>query len=82
MPNESFTIVIIYPDGEIWTGDGTFTPGSDVLKTNKEGEFEYKYRLYEVSDSFNPEGLYIVRVINPAGNVTAEMTFTDATVRW
>lgn len=81
-PNESFTIVVICPDGTIVKGDGKFTPGSDVIKSDKHGKFEYKYQLYEVSESFNPEGLYTVKVLNPAGNIAAEITFSDSTVRW
>lgn len=82
MPNEVYTIEVVRPDGSIVKGDGTFEPGTDIIDSDKEGIFKYKYQLAEVSDAFNPEGTYIVSVFDFSGNFVAGTIFTDSTVRW
>jgi hypothetical protein len=75
-PNTEYTVVVIRPNGEIVTGDGTYTPGSDTVTTNGGGNFNYHYTLCGVDGTFN------VNVVGPDGLVKASTSFTDATVRW
>jgi hypothetical protein len=75
-PNTDYIVEIIRPNGEIVTGDGTFTKGSDTVTTNGGGNFNYHYTLCGV------DGKFIVNVIGPDGKIKASTSFTDATVRW
>ncbi len=75
-PKAVYTIVVIRPDGSIVVGDGSFVLGSDSVKTNKGGNFNYHYKLDGI------EGKYIVNVVDSNGIIVASTSFTDATVRW
>lgn len=80
--NETYMIVITRPDGSIVKGDGSLEEGSDEIKTDKKGRFKYKYLLEKVSESFNPEGTYLIEVFDSSGELIAYNSFTDSTVRW
>jgi hypothetical protein len=75
-PDTAYIIEVIRPDGEIVTGDGTFTLGSDTVTTNGGGNFNYHYTLC------GEDGTFDVNVIGPDGEIKASTSFTDATVRW
>ena len=76
LPKETYTIVVIRPVGpdglsSIVTGDGTFTPGSDSITTDSNGEFNYDYILDGIL------GTYQVKAVDSSGSTIAEITFTD-----
>ena len=75
-PKTAYIVQIIRPNGDIFTGDGTSTPGSDTVTTNGGGNFNYHYTLCGV------DGTFIVNVVSPDGETIASTSFTDATVRW
>ena len=80
----SLAVVVIRPDNSIVKGDGTFTPGWDVVQVGGDGTYLYDYKLDGIL------GLYKVKVFD-AGSVPeisaildgsamplASTTFTDA----
>jgi hypothetical protein len=76
-PNTAYIVQIIRPNGDIFTGDGTSTPGSDTVTTNGGGNFNYHYTLCGV------DGIFNVNIIgSDDGKLKASTSFTDATVRW
>ena len=65
---------ITRPDGSVITGDGNFTPGSDVVFTGEDGSLYYEYILN------GSEGTYTVDVLGAGDVVLATTTFTDGVV--
>ncbi|MFL5780534.1 MAG: SdrD B-like domain-containing protein, partial [Thermoleophilaceae bacterium] len=64
---------IVRPDGSVVTGDGTETPGSDMVRTRADGSLGYDYRLGTV------DGTYWVYAVDPDTNaILAMTTFEDA----
>src|SRR5205085_5305193 len=73
-PSCDVVVKVTRPDGSVVTGDGTFTPGSDIVTTDFLGNFSYDYQLPS-----NPaiEGIYSVDVLGLADTVLASTTFKD-----
>jgi len=73
-----YDVPVIRPDGSIVKGDGSFTPGWDIVLSDGSGAFAYLYKLNGI------EGIYEVRVYpspwsGDLGEVPlASTTFTDA----
>ena len=65
---------ITRPDGSVITGDGRFTPGSDVVFTGEDGSLYYEYILNGI------DGTYTVDVLGAGDIVLASTTFTDGVV--
>lgn len=70
--DSSYLIKVTRPDGSVVTGDGTFTPGSDSVTADSNGNFQYDYILDGIT------GLYTVEILDSNNNVLATHTFTDA----
>ena len=81
----TLTIKITMPDGQVLTGDGTGTPGSDTVVSDEHGAFTYEYQLFGEYPDGTPyvgqEDEYKVEVLNASGTVLATTTFTDTHFR-
>ncbi|HKP88982.1 MAG TPA: SdrD B-like domain-containing protein [Thermoleophilaceae bacterium] len=72
-PDCDVAVRIVRPDGSVVTGDGSETPGSDMVRTGADGALAYGYRLGTV------DGTYWVYVVDPDTNaILAMVTFEDA----
>ena len=60
------------PDGSVVKGDGTETPGVDLVTADGNGEIAYDYTLTDVG------GDYTVEVLGADGQVLAATAFVDA----
>ena len=69
--NIELMVRVTRPDNSVITGDGSGTPGSDIVTTDSVGNFNYSYLLDGI------EGLYKVEVLS-SDNVLATTTFTDS----
>ena len=68
------TVRVTRPDESVVTGDGSGTPGSDIVSTDDEGNFAYDYILDGI------EGSYTVDVLGQDDTILASTTFTDVPV--
>jgi hypothetical protein len=80
-PDTYYAVPVVRPDGSIVTGDGTFTPGWDTVRSDASGAFTYYYQLDGIP------GIYEARVYaspwdgNLATSPVASTTFTDGNVK-
>ncbi len=84
---EVLSVLVTAPDGVALTGDGTGTPGPDVITTDGNGEFTLSYALSGWSAGSptsigggvyaGQSGTYTVEVLSTAGVLLASTTFTD-----
>src|SRR3972149_8193059 len=76
-PNEQVIVQVIRVDNSIVTGNGTETPGSDIITVDPYGSFIYPYWLF----GGTTEQYYGTLVVNAIDNVTlvtlATTTFLD-----
>ncbi len=80
----TLTVRVTAPNGAIITGDGSGTPGSDVVNTDGNGEFILNYALSGSGPGgayFGQEGVYTVEVLDGTA-VIAYTTFTDSHFRY
>ena len=66
------TVQVTRPDGSIVVGDGTGTPGSDIVSTDATGSFTYLYHMGNLG------GLYLVSVLGENGAALTGTWFTSA----
>ena len=76
-PNQTIELQVIRVDGSVVTGDGTETPGSDVVTADATGYFAYTYLLAGGAPSVY-DGTMTANAIDPDSNaVLSTTTFID-----
>src|SRR5215211_2425143 len=71
-PGCEVTVRVTRPDGSVVTGDGSETPGSDVVVTDVDGNLAYDYQLAGVT------GSYLIEAVGDGGSVLAQVEFWDS----
>ena len=78
LPDQALDVVVVTPDGFIFTGDGTGTPGFDSVVASPTGGFTYFYQLASYG-----AGYYTIEVYDSGDvshvTVLATQTFYDDT---
>ena len=72
-PMTDLSVRVTRPDGSVVTGDGTNTPGTDMVTTDAQGAFSFDYiiRLGSRAD-------YLVEILGPDGSALAATSYTDS----